>query len=73
MGDSLSAMYDNYDDYKHLCKVLGLAYLPLRGYIGEGDKTFYDDQERILKLYNCANQYQLYAIMNCSEDALKKK
>lgn len=73
MGDSLSAIYDDYYDYKYLCKVLGLACLSLRGHIGEGDKAFYDDQERILKLYNCANQYQLYAIMNCSEDALKKK
>ena len=41
MGSSLSAIYDDYDDYEHFCGVLKIKPLSIYG-------SFYDHQNELL-------------------------
>lgn len=60
MGSSISAIYDDYDDYQHLCEVLDIQPVDIRD-------GFYQHEQQILKERGYTNAYQLY------EDLKKQK
>lgn len=53
MGSSISAIYDYYDDYKHLCKTLGVE--PVGIFDG-----FYEHETEILKQRGYHNIQDFY-------------
>jgi hypothetical protein len=53
MGSTISAIYDDYDDYLHLCKQVGETSIG----ITEG---FYEHERKILQSRGFSNAYDLY-------------
>ena len=74
MGDSIKALYDDYDTYLGICEKLNRHPVPMRG-----SEYFIDDQKKILSEYGCRNPEDLFELINCvqyiEEDfvPLKKK
>lgn len=53
MGSSISAIYDDYEDYQHLCKVLGIQSVDIRN-------GFYEHEKQILNQRGYQSAYQFY-------------
>lgn len=47
MGNIISKIYDDYEDYETLCKFIGAPTIPIRPMCGE--KSFYDHAKEILQ------------------------
>jgi hypothetical protein len=53
MGSTISAIYDDYDDYKHLCKTLDIQSVDILD-------GFYEHQKEIVQSRGYKSAYDLY-------------
>lgn len=57
MGSSISKLYDDYDDYKYLCKFVGVKLLDM-------DDEWMNHEDEILILNGVRSKYDLYPLSN---------
>jgi len=65
MGSSISAIYDDYDDYEYFCKVLKVDTRSIYG-------DFYEHQAELLKDLGFKHLSDYYAALRKAEDRDKK-
>ena len=65
MSDGISNMYDNYEDYKHICKVNKIN--PVGVY-----NVFYSHEDKILKDLGFKNKHEYYKHLRKVEERDKK-
>ena len=70
MGSSISAIYDDYDDYEHFCKHLGVETV----YLGSkrNGKSFYDHQRELLQELGFNHIMDYYAMLRKAEERDKR-
>lgn len=61
MSDSISRIYDDYDDYEGICKHLKIECYDIHSQYNPGNKSFYKHLEEILKDHNSSNTYEFWA------------
>ena len=64
MGSGVSKMYDDYDDYEYICKMLNEKTVGLR--------EFLDHEEEILTKHGFKNKYEYFQYLNLQEERDKK-
>lgn len=55
MGNIISRIHDDYDEYVYLCKKIGVEPRPL-----QGDPGFYDHEEELAKKHGYTKTYYGY-------------
>jgi hypothetical protein len=64
MGSGVSKMYDDYDDYEYICKMLNEKTVGLR--------EFLDHEEEILVKHGFKDKYDYFQYLNLQEERDKK-
>ena len=64
MGSGASKMYEDYDDYEYICKMLNEKTVGLR--------EFLDHEEEILTKYGFKDKYDYFKYLNLQEERDKK-
>lgn len=65
MSDGISNMYDNYDDYKYICKVNNIK--PVGVYDG-----FYEHEDKILEGLGFKTKYKYFDYLRKAEERDRK-
>lgn len=55
MSNSITALWDDYETYECICKIVNVKPLGIRD-----EQSFYGHQNEILKKYGCKTEYDFF-------------